>query len=259
MGDKVVAGGRPGFWFPLVLLGFGLLGLLGLLGWDSVRAGQDFGWFAYTPLSPEPGYATQNSIMVSAYVTVGLPPGPGRLPLQDESWVVLVIVALVATVAWYGRRAGGSFLPYAAVAVGGGIAVVAGYVAAGMAGTADEPAALITSVGLPLAGLGGLACAYGRPAPLLRLVVLVFGAGCLLVGLATMLGAWSPGLFLPVAIAAGLLALARYERSRLLALVAVTALVTMALIPAGPLSLLIPAAVMLAGGVVALARPVAPA
>ena len=256
MVDKVVAGGRPGFWFPLVLLGFGLLGLL---GWESVRTGQDFGWFAYTPLPSGSAHAIQEGIAVSAYVTVDGPFGLGRLPLQDESWVVLVTAALVATVAWYGRRVRGSALAYVTMAVGGGIAVVAGYVAAGVAGPTDEPAGLITSVGLPLAGLGGLACAYARPAPRRRVVALVLGAGCLVVGLATMLGTWSPGLFLPMVIAGGLLALARYERSLLLAVVAAAALVTMAMVQDGPLSLLIPAVVLLAGGIVALARPVAAA
>ena len=46
MGARAAVGGRPGYWFPLVLLGFGLLGLL---GWHSVRPDQGFGWFAYAP------------------------------------------------------------------------------------------------------------------------------------------------------------------------------------------------------------------
>ncbi len=258
MGDTVVAGGRRGFWFPLVLLGFGLLGLL---GWESVRAGRDFGWFAYAPLPPDAGYVVQVNTVVPAYVTGAMPPGLGRDPIQDMAWAVLVTVTLVVTAAWYGRRArragGGSVLAYVAVAVAGGVAVPVGYVAAGVAGTVAEPAGLITSVGLPLAGLGGLALAwaYLRLTPgRRRSAVAVIGVVCLVVGVATMLGAWSPALFVPVMIAASLLALARFERSRLLALVAGAVPVAMVVIPVGTLSLLIPAAIMLAAGTVALAR-----
>lgn len=257
MGDKVVAGGRRGYWFPLVLLGFGLLGLL---GWDSVRRGSDFGWLAYTPLPSDMGYGVSQDALVAAYVTVDMPSGLGRFPVQDSAWVVLVTVTLVATAAWYGWRArrasGASGRAQVAVAVGGGIAVPVGYVAAGVAGTADEPAGLITSVGLPLIALGGLAgtWAYFRLGSGRRAAVAVIGVVCLVVGFATVLGAWAPGLFLPVVIAGGLLALARFERTRLLALVAVAVLVAMLVFPAGTLSMLIPAALMLAGGIVGLAR-----
>jgi hypothetical protein len=259
MGDKVVAGGRPGYWFPLVLLGFGLLGLL---GWDSVRRGSDFGWLAYTPLPSYTGYGVSEDALVSAYVTIDMPSGLGRFPVQDSAWAVLVTVALVASAAWYGWRArratGASGRAQLAVAAGGGIAVAVGYVAAGVAGTVDEPAKLITSVGLPLAGLGALAVAwaYFRLGSGRRVAVAVIGAGCLVVAFATMLGAWAPGLFLPVVIAGGLLALARFERSRLLAVAAVAVLAAMVVFPAGTLSMLIPAALMLAAAIVALARQV---
>jgi hypothetical protein len=241
----------------LVLLGFGLLGLL---GWDSVRAGQDFGWFSYAPLPSDTGYVVQQNTLIAGSFAAGTPSGLGRFPVQDEAWVVLVTVTLVATVAWYGwraRRAGrGSVRAHVALAVGGGIAVPAGYVAADVAGTVAEPAGLITSVGLPLIGLGGLAgaWAYFRLTRGRRAAVGMIGVGCLAVGVATMLGAWSPGLFLPVVVAGGLLALARFERSRLLALAAGTVLVAMAAFPAGTLSMLVPASVMLAAGIVALVR-----
>jgi hypothetical protein len=68
------------------------------------------------------------------------------------------------------------------------------------------------------------------------------------------LGAWSPGLLDPVIIAGGLLILARYERSRLLAVVAVAVLVAMVVFPVGMLSTLIPAVMMLAAAIVALVR-----
>jgi hypothetical protein len=238
----------------LVLLGFGLLGLL---GWDSVRAGQDFGWFSYTPLPSDIGYVQQNTLIVASY-SEGTPSGLGRFPVQDEAWVVLVTATLIATAAWYGWRArrSGSVRTYVALAVGGGIAVPAGYVAADVAGTVAAPAALVTSVALPLIGLGGLAgaWAYFRLTEWRRVAVVTIGVGCLVVGVATVLGTWSSGLFLPVVIAGGLLALARFERSRLLALAAGVVLVAMVVFPAGPLSTLIPAAIMLAAGILSLVR-----
>jgi hypothetical protein len=115
----------------LVLLGFGLLGLL---GWDSVRAGQEFGWFSYTPLPPEIGYVAQQNTLIVASYSAGTPFGLGRFPAQGEAWAVLVTATLVATAVWYGWRArrSGSVRTYVAVAVAGGIAVPAGYVAAPM-------------------------------------------------------------------------------------------------------------------------------
>jgi hypothetical protein len=259
MGDTV--GERREYWFPLVLLGFGLLGLL---GWDSLRPVWDVGWFAYHPLPTYSGYGVGGTNVATAYLGV-TPPGVEWVPLQGWAWVVLVTVTLVATMAWYGwraRRAGGSAAAYVALAVGGGIAVPVGYVAAAVTSAATDPAGVITPVGLPLIGLGGLAVEWARPrlGPRWRAVVVAAGVGCLVVGLGTILGAWLPGLFLPVVIAGGLLALARFERSRLLALVAVAALVALLVFPYGALRTLIPAVIVLAAAVVSLARrPAAPA
>jgi hypothetical protein len=76
----------------------------------------------------------------------------------------------------------------------------------------------------------------------------------LVVGVGTVLGAWSPGLLEPVLIAAGLVALAWYERSRLLVLVAGAVLAALVVIPDGTLSTLVPAVIVLAAAIVALAR-----
>jgi hypothetical protein len=262
MDDKVVAGGRRGYWFPLVLLGFGLLVLL---GWHSVRTSQDLDSLAYTQLPSGlasggyGGYVAPGNGVGMAFVIDTSPSGLPGFPLHDWGWTVLVTVTLVATVAWYGwraRRAGGASVgAYVAVAVGGAVAVQVGYVAAAVAGTAAEPAGLITSVGLPLVGLGVLAVAWARRlAPKRRALAAAIGVVCVVVGLATMLGVWLPGLFFPVIIAGGLLALARFERSRLVALAAGAILVAMLVFPLGTLSTLIPAAIMLAAGIVALVR-----
>jgi hypothetical protein len=264
MGNQVVAGGRPGYWFPLVLLGFGLLGLL---GWHSVLPGQDFGWFAYNPLPAYSGYVVSGSgygvsgnTVASLSVTGETPFGLGRFPVRGWAWSVLVTVTLVATVTWYGWRArragGGSVRAYVVAAVGGAVAVPVGQLAAGVGATVDEPTGLITSVGLPLVVLGALlgAWAHFRLAPGRRVVVAAVGVGCLVVGVATMLGVWSPGLFVPVVITAGLLGLARFERSRLLAVVAGAVLVAMVVFPIGTMSTLIPAVIVLGAGVLALAR-----
>ena len=262
MGDNIEAGRRQENWFPLVLLGFGLLGLL---AWHIVRPVRDFGWFAYDPLPTGSGYVIEGAgtNMATAYLTVR-PPGLDWVPLQGRAWVVLVALTLVATMAWYGwrgRRAGGSARAFVAVAVGGGIAVPLGYVAADVTGAAADPAGLVTAVALPLVALGGLALVWARArlGPRWRVVVVAVGVACLLVGLATILGAWEPGLFLPVVIAGGLLALARFERSRLLALVAVAVLAALLVCPYSTLGTLVPAVIVLAAAVVSLARrPAAP-
>ena len=82
----------------------------------------------------------------------------------------------------------------------------------------------------------------------------MISAGCLLIGTGTVLGAWAPGLLEPVIITAGLLALARFERSKLLAIVAVLVLAAMAVFPVSPLGMLIPAMVTLAAAIVTLLR-----
>jgi hypothetical protein len=158
MGGRGVAGGPRAYWFPLVLLGFGLLALL---GWTSVL--QDYGWFAYAPQPAAADYleyVDQETAVATAFISVEVPYSLGRFPVQDWTWALLVILTLVATAAWYGRRtrrAGGSVHAHVAIAVGGTVAVPVGYVAAGLGAVADESGALITSVALPLVVLGALA------------------------------------------------------------------------------------------------------
>lgn len=261
MGERAVSGGRYGYWFPLVLLGFGLLGLL---AWDSVAARADLGWFAYAPLSPETGHDvdTIDTIgtiaQMSAYREEPLSSGLAGSRLRDWTWAVLVTVTLVGTVAWYARRArraGGSVRTHVALAVSGAIAVPACYAVAGAADVMADPAELVRSVGLPLLLLGALlgAAAYFRVGPWRRTAATI-GVVCLVAGVGTVLGAWLPGLLAPVLIAAGLLAIARYERSRLLAVVAGTVFVALVVFPDGTLSTLIPAVVVLAAAIVTLVR-----
>lgn len=239
-----------------MLLGFGLLGIL---GWDSVRVSQDFGWFAYAPESDGQAFLgveqylsgsslESNSVVLAIYEQ-------GHYPMRDWLWPVLVMVTLVATVGWYSRRAGGSVRRHVALALGGGVAVLVGYVAVGIAAAAEEAPGLVSSVGLPLLVLGGVAGAWVllRLGPGRRAAAMI-SVGCLVVGVGTVLGVLAPGLYEPVIIAAGLFALARFERSRLLAIVAGMVLVVMMMFPVGTMSMLLPAAVALAGGVVALVR-----
>src|SRR3954447_6055900 len=253
MSGKVVAERR--YWFPLVLLGFGLLGVLAS---DIVRPAQDIGWFAYSPLPAGSSYVDGDNV-VTAVVRVGTPSSLGWQPVQDWRWVLLVTATLVATMAWYGwrsRRAGDPAGEYVALAVGGGIAVPVGYVFADMTAAAADPAGVVTPVGLPLVVLGGLGVVWARTrlGTRWRAVVLAAGVGCLVVGLATVLGAWLPGLYLPVVITGGLLALARFERSRLLALVAVAVLGALLAFPHGELGALIPAVIVPAAAIAALVR-----
>lgn len=259
MSEQATVGGRRGYWFPLVLLGFGLLGLL---GWDS------FGRDTMPPGHGVSGYPPDGTGYVGtdryaeteprAYLTAAARFEQGPFAMRDEPWAALVTATLVATAGWYGwraRRAGGSVRPYVTVAAGGGTAVLTGYVAVGIADAVADSAGLVTSVGLPLLGLGALAGAwsYLRLGPWRRAVAMA-GACCLVVGVGTVLGEWAPGLFAPVIITGGLLVLAGFERSRLLATVAVAASGAMVAFPAGTPSMLVPAAVLLAGGIMALVR-----
>ncbi len=252
-------GAGRGYWFPLALLGFGLLALLGL---EGLRVTRDVGWFAFAPTSPDT--IVSRTVTIEGFLSPGAEySAPGladlpRYPMRDWPWAVVVTTTLVATLAWYGwraRRAGGSARAHVALAVGGGIAVPAGYVVAAMAETTDDPAALATSVALPLLGLGALAAVLAYPRPgRRRWVAAVLAAGCLVTGVGVLLGAWLPGLLEPVLIAAGLLVLARFERSRLLAVVAVAVLAAMTVFPIGLLSTLVPAALVLAAAIAALVR-----
>ena len=188
------------------------------------------------------------------YGTV-LTPGLEMSPARDWPWAVLVTATLVTTVAWYGwraRRAGDSVRPYVMWAVSSGIAVSACYAITGMAGSFTDPSGLVTSVGLPLVGLGAMAGAWAYFQR--RRAAAVVSTACLVAGVGIVLGAWAPGLLDPLVIAGGLLALARYERSRVLAVVAGVVLVVMVVFPDGAPSMLFPAVVMLATGVAVLAR-----
>lgn len=252
MGDRAVVGGRYGYWFPLVLLGFGLLGLL---AWDSLPPREDVSWFAYAPLPTDTGYVVDSTVQTTALRSVELSSGLAGFPLRDWPWAVLVTVTLVGTLAWYARRAGRSVRTHVALAVGGAIAVPACYFVAAAADAMADPAAMVRSVGLPLLGLGALlgAWAYFRRGPWRRAAA-VIGVVCLVAGVGTVLGAWSPGLLDPVFITAGLLAIAWYERSRLLAVVAGVVLVALVVFPDGTFSTLVPAVIVLATAVVALVR-----
>lgn len=246
MGDRAATG--RGYWFPLVLLGFGLLAML---GWDSVP---DHGWFAYAPSPDGMGeYGVGNSVVLVRFEQDQYPP-------RDWPWPVLVTATFVATVAWYGWRAGDPVRRYVALALGGGVAILVGYVATGMADVAHDPAGFVSSVGLPLLALGAVAGAWARlrPGPGRRVAALI-SVSCLVVGVGTVLGTWAPGLYDPVVIAVGLFVLARLERSRLLAAVAAVVLVAMVVFPTGTLSTLLPAALTLAGAIVALAHQSRPA
>jgi hypothetical protein len=170
--------------------------------------------------------------------------------------VVLIAVTAVGSVAWYAflaRRAGGSVRAYVRLAVAAGLAVPACYVVAGLADAIADPAGMVPSVGLPLLGLGALAGGWAYFGPWRRTAAAI-GLVCLVTGAATVLGAWSSGLLEPVLITAGLLALARYERSRLLAVAALAVLVALVVFSDEVLSILVPAVIALATAIVALVR-----
>lgn len=242
---------RRDYWVPLVLLGFGLLGLL---GWYSLPTTDDFGWFAYTPLTSN---VPEEHLVGVSFVTVA-PSAQGVYPARDWQWTALIVATLVATVAWYGwraRRAGDPVRGHVAVSLGGGIAVLFCHAVTGMVADSTNPGGTVSQIGLPLLALGALAGAWGyfRRGPW-RWVLVAVSIVCLAAGIGIVLGAVGAGLFEPLVIAGGLLALARYERSRPLAVVTGAVLVVMLVFPQGPSSMLLPAALMLGTGVVVLVR-----
>ena len=240
--------GRYGYWFPLVLLGFGLLALL---GWESVRTAGDFGWFAYTPATPDfeiyqdltgisefESYAVLHGMELSESEDIV----PLVIGASPRGWAVLITVSLVGTLAWYARR---PVWRYVAAALGGSAAIWLSYLIVGTDG--------LGAVGLPLLALGVLTGAYFRLGG--RRWVGALSAVCLGAGGAVVLGSWLPELVEPVLIAAGLCALAWFERSRLVAVVACLVPAALLVLPDGMPRVLVPAMLVLAAAVVALARP----
>lgn len=239
-----MGGGRRWYWFPLVLLGFGLLVLL---GWDSISDSQDYGWFAYAPATDENQLSLHSTVVVQRFEAQ-------RYPMRDSGWAAVIVVVLVATTAWYAWRARENLRVHVTVAIAGVVGVVVCYLFAAVA-DASADAGVVTSVGLPLFGLGVMAgvWAYLRPGRA-RWLAATLATGCLAVAIGTALGVWAPGLVDPVLITGGLLVLARVERSRLLVAVAGVVLAAMVVFSTGTLSMLLPATLLLLAGVVALVR-----
>ncbi|MFI7678998.1 hypothetical protein [Actinophytocola sp. NPDC049390] len=251
MGERTAGDGRSGYWFPLALLGFGMLALL---VWDSVPTTEDVGWFAYAPESAGPGMS-QTVLTAVAYHDSPVPL-LATYPDLSGRWLVLLTACLVGTVAWYAvraRRAGRSVRGHVAVALGASAAIWVCYAIAGIADATVRPGEPVPSIWLPLVVLGVLAGAYSRLGARRRTAA-VISIACLGAGVAVVLGAWAPGLLAPVLIAAGLLALARYERSRLVVGVACLVPVALLVVPEGTPRTLVPAVVLLAAAMVALAR-----
>jgi hypothetical protein len=156
---------------------------------------------------------------------------------------VLLTVSLVGTVAWYAWRGGRPVWWY--VAVGGSAAIWLAYLIAGTEG--------LGQVGLSVLALGVVAGAYFRFGPRRRTAA-VISVLCLGAGAAVVLGSWWPELLDPVLTAGGLFALAWFERSRLVAVVACLVPAALLVFPAGMPRTLVPAVVVLVAAIVALVR-----
>jgi len=177
------------------------------------------------------------------------------LETHKDYWPYLVAAIFVATVAWYAVRAEKPkpWRRLAAIAFCGLIAIpIAGIVAGGMTSHGDGRELLGTVMGLfTLLGAGGAAWAYFRLGPgrgAAIIIAVMFGPlavyGWLVSLLPQMAEALLPGL--------GLLALAWFERSVLLASVTVAFLLAAAVFTTGSAALLIPAAVTLVGAIATL-------
>ncbi|MDT7724659.1 MAG: hypothetical protein QOI21_1235 [Actinomycetota bacterium] len=242
-------GKRPAFWFPLALLGFVLIGLA------LVSPGNAGGPFPL--LNPAgSGYRMEQELHAYAVAVTRVSTDNFHvLEQHTDYWSYLVALVFVATVAWYAVRAATPrpWRKLITVTVGGLLALpVAEVVADGMASHGDGREMLGTVMSLfALLGAGGAAWAYfrlgtGRGAAIV--IALMFCPlavyGWLVSLLPQTAEALVPGL--------GLLALAWFERSRLLASVTAAFLLVVVVFTSGSAALLVPAAVMLAGALAAL-------
>lgn len=218
-------------------------GLLGKLAWDL--------WRPDLPDIGKASGATNSAVVLMAGADYG--PSPFDVDASIRDWVwLLVAVVLMGTVAWYGVRAR-SVRGHLAVAVGGVVMVLACYVVAGIADEVPEKGELVGSAGLPLVVRGVLTGAYYRFEARRRAVAVV-SVVCLAFGVSALLGAEAPGLFDPVVMMCGLLVLAWYEQSRVVAVLAVVVPMALLAFPYGFPSTVVPAVIVFAGAVLALVR-----
>ncbi|TKG66695.1 hypothetical protein [Prauserella endophytica] len=247
---------RYDYWFPLALLGFGLLGAI------TVRPAAGFGWFAYQP-GNERRYLTSVSYAEPADVEAGF----HVARWSTDGWQVHVAIAglFLATVGWYAARARKAGTPWpttriVAVAAGGALAVEGAYLGLTHVPKVLTDGASAAALSLPLAllGLVSLAGAYflrgtwRRVTGVLAVVLLGVAVGAVVLPSADEAAA-------VIVLSAALFLLAWLHRSVLLGGVAALFLLTGgAGSAADPAALVVPAAVSLLGAMVALvlrARP----
>ncbi|HEV7975735.1 hypothetical protein [Amycolatopsis sp.] len=231
------------FWFPLALLGFVLIALA------LVPPGNEspFAWVSSSVSGGVPIHAVSVTQVATGDFHV--------LGTRADYWPYLVAAIFVATVAWYAVRAEKPrpWRRLAAIAFCGLIAIpIAGIVADGMMSHGDGRELLGTVMGLfALLGAGGAAWAYFRLGPgrgAAIIIAVMFGPLAVYAWLVALVPqtaeALLPGL--------GLLALAWFERSVLLASVTLAFLLAVIVFTTGLAALLVPAAVMLAGAIATL-------
>ncbi|AXB43916.1 hypothetical protein [Amycolatopsis albispora] len=240
-----VSDGRRDYWLPLALIGFLLLAAL------AFAPREDFGWFAYAPQG-------ENVAVAQLYAYTG---DQGLVALESPQpftafgdWPVGALLVFALTVAWYVFRAKPRPSPWrVALLVAGGIAAIMVLSIFGAASwSLIDESGFVTTFVLPLGGLGllGLAWAYFGTG---RGRTVAGWLGGVLAGLAAsmLLAMALPGMDDLLVYTAGLLVLAWLERSLLLVVITVAAVVgSLEVIPAPPG--LVPGLVLLAGAIAAL-------
>jgi hypothetical protein len=240
--------GRYAFWFPLVLLGFLMLGGIVLANranaWSSLMPA-DAGYQATGQLRGL-GMSRENerglTLVTSVYIRA-----PSSLP--DEYWIAGVLVILLATLVWYAWGSGrvGEFVW---TGICGLFGVVGFLMVTVVVETQPE---LVVTVGGSLVALGLCAAAwvYFGLGPAKRAVTAV-GVLALLLGTSALLLDQTSLRSDQLLVAVGLLTLAWLERSLPLAAVALVFLTAGWIFLPGVAGLALGSAVLLAGGIGAL-------
>lgn len=227
--------GRHRCWFPLVLLGFLMLGGLFLANGTKSHA-----LTMFRPLSDIVRQPDSNTLIA---VSVGSTPTTMH---PEEYWSIGIAAVFLATVFWYARGVSRRFLLVAAYGL---VAFILFYLTIAMVEGQED---LGPTIGGSFVAIGAAAGAwvYFRLGPG-QLGVTAISVVCLSIGVSALVIGHVPLLAEHLIVLTGLLVLAVWERSPLLAVVAAGFLAVAWMFPSGTTGLALAAVVLFLGGAAA--------